>query len=104
MKCPKLPKTIIVCGVNYHIKQEPSSIGGSFDEATLTITIGTKFPEDVMDSLVHEVQELIYTKRKMRLIKEVVNPDNGDYFFVFNHEQFELAVGDFVAAMKGVKF
>lgn len=100
----KLPDKIVICGVRYHLKQDPKHDGGAFDEAAMTITVGTAYPEDVADTLLHEVIEAVCAKRKMRLIKQVGEPDNGDYVFVFNHEQFELAVGDIAAALKGIKF
>ena len=99
----KLPDHLQICGVRYRLKQDPATAGGAFDEASLTITVGTRYPQDIPDTLLHEVIEAVLAKRMMRLVKEVGEPDNGDYVFVFTHEQFELAVGDIAAALRGIK-
>ncbi len=98
----KLPKSVLICGVEYKVKANKSHNGGSFSEAKHIIEIGTADCQKVLDIFLHEVIEAIYAERKMRLIKEVCNPDNGDYFFCYNHEQHELAMADLAIVLKNL--
>jgi hypothetical protein len=100
----KLPKYITICGQQFHLALDPTTSSGSFDEASRTIKVGTKYPHDVHDTLLHEIVEGVFAMRMMRYAKEVPSPDSNDMLFCFGHEAFQLAIGDIVAALKGIKF
>lgn len=100
----KLPAHILVCGNKYTIKKDPTSNGGSFDTYSRVIVIGTIDKHKTPAIFLHEITELVYALRNIRYIKQVSEPDNGDYLFVCNHEQFDLASEDIAAAIKGIRF
>jgi hypothetical protein len=100
----KIPKTINLCGQTYKIRMDPNSTGGTFSEGKKIIEIGTAWPADVPENLLHEVIEGILAIRNARYTVERVNPDNGDYIFVFKHDQYEQLIKDIAAALKGIEF
>jgi hypothetical protein len=99
-----IPKSITICGKPNKVIQDKSGNGGAFDEGKGIIVIGTANPLDVPEILVHEVVEAVLVTRLMRYAIERSQPENGDYIFVFNHDQFEIACKDIAAALKGIKF
>ena len=100
----KLPETIQVCGEDYKIKLNPASTGGEFDTLKRVIVIGSYDKLKIPAILIHELLELVFATRNLRYSKEVLNPDNGDYLFSFNHEEFNQAAEDFCHTIKGIKF
>jgi hypothetical protein len=99
-----IPKSITICGKPHSVKLDKEFSGGSFNEANASIVIGTAHKLDVPEILLHEVIEAVFAIRNMRYITQRAEPDNGDYRFMFNHEEFEQAVRDIAAALKGIKF
>ena len=99
-----IPKSISICGKLHKVVIDKESSGGWFDEAKVAIGIGTKYPAEVPEILLHEIIEAIYAIRNLRYAKQHANPDNGDYLFSYDHEQHEQAVKDIAAALKGIKF
>jgi hypothetical protein len=99
----KLPKTITICGDKYAIKPCATSNGGSFDTFKRVITVGVLDPLKTHSIIIHEVVELVFAIRNIRYTKEVVSPDNGDYLFCFDHEQFNQAMEDVSAALKDIR-
>lgn len=100
----RLPDKVSICGVLYKVKQDPTIAGGSFDTSKAEIVIGTAVKHDIPDTFLHEICEGILAVRNMRYAKQVPEPDNGDYVFHFNHEEFHHAVADIAAALKGIRF
>ena len=98
----KLPKYLVVCGEKYIVKQDTQSNGGSFDTFKREIVIGTIDKPKVLAVLLHEVTELVFSIRNLRYTKQVVDPDNGDILFSFDHEQFNQAMEDVAATLKSV--
>jgi hypothetical protein len=88
----------------YKVKANSSHNGGNFAEAEQLIEVGTQWPADVPENLLHESIEGIMSVRGLRYALEKVEPDSSDYVFVFNHAQFEQLIKDVAAALKGVNF
>lgn len=99
----KIPSEILICGKTHKVHIDKTTSGGWFDEGKAAIGIGTQYPADVPEILLHEIIEATLAIRNMRYARQRVTPDNGDYIFVFNHESFEQAVKDIAAALKGIK-
>ena len=99
-----IPKTITICGKPNRVLLDKKHSGGSFDENKAVICIGTASPADIPEILVHEIFEAVLCVRNMRYAIQRSEPENGDYRFVFNHDEFELACKDVAAALKGVHF
>jgi len=94
----------MICGVPHKLKQTDKHNGGSYDEATKTIEIGTKFPEDVPEVLLHEVIEACAAVRDLRYALEKAEVTNDHYRFVMSHKDFEQLMKDVAAALKGIAF
>jgi hypothetical protein len=99
-----IPSKLLICGKEHKVIIDKESSGGWFDEGKVAIGIGTKYPAEVPEILLHEIIEAIYAIRNLRYTKQHAQPDNGDYIFVFDHELFEQSVKDIAAALKGIKF
>ena len=100
----KLPHHILICGVQHKLKTSAKHNGGSYDEATKTIEIGTEFPEDVPENLLHEVIEASAAVRDLRYALEKAELTNDHYRFVMSHKEFEQLVKDVAASLKGISF
>ncbi len=100
----KIPTEITICGIKHKVILEPDNNGGWFNEGKKAIGIGVVRKDDIPEVILHEVLESIMAIRNMRYAKERAEPDNGDYLFSFNHDQFEQFVKDAVAALRGIKF
>lgn len=100
----KLPKTINICGIPYKIVLNPEGNGGSVDYEKVTITIGTQYPLDVAEVLLHEVIEATMVVRNLRYALEREECSNDDYLFSFNHKEFEQLMKDVSASLKGISF
>lgn len=97
-----LPKQVNICGKPYKIVRLKDSNGGYFDEAKAEIGIGVQHPEDIGENLLHEIIEGIFAIRDLRYALEKVEPASGDLLFSFSHQQFEQAVKDIHAALRGI--
>jgi hypothetical protein len=100
----KLPSKLLICGVVYKLKQSCKHNGGSYDEATKTIEIGTELPEDVPEILLHEVIEACAATRDLRYALEKEELTNDHYKFVLSHKEFEQLMKDVAASLKGISF
>jgi hypothetical protein len=98
----KLPKSVCIAGKTYKITVDKNSAGGWFGTTSQEIKIGTKGLKDemVLITFLHEVIEAIFTERNMRYSLRYNNPENGDYLYSFNHDQFENAVQDIACALR----
>jgi hypothetical protein len=95
----KLPKSVNICGKEIPLKEKRKEGGGSFDFRKPIITIGTKYEIDIPETFLHEILEAILVERMFRYQLRGVG-DNGDYLFVFNHEQFNIICSDLANALK----
>jgi hypothetical protein len=100
----KLPEQINICGRMYKVKANSKHNGGNFSEAEQLIEIGTQWPADIPENLLHESIEGIMSVRGLRYSLEKVEPDNGDYMFIFNHAQYEQLIKDIATALHGINF
>lgn len=99
-----LPKSIPICGKAHKLILNREEGGGWFDEAKCAIGVGSKYPADVPEILLHEIIEATFAVRNLRYARQRGEIDNGDYIFVFDHEAFEQSVKDIAASLKGIKF
>lgn len=99
----KLPKSIILAGVEWDIVQCKEEYGGSFVNATHTIEIGTTVKKNIPIIFLHEVIEAIMAIRCHRY-RIYDSSTNEKILFSFNHAQFENMIMDISMALKGIKF
>lgn len=99
-----IPKEMVICGKPHRVILDKNKGGGWFDEARCEVGIGTKYPKEVPEILLHEVIESVFAIRNLRYVRERAETDNGDYAFIFNHELFEQAIKDIAFSLKGIKF
>jgi len=100
----KLPKTVSLCGQAYKVVQDPDSNGGSVDLEKHIITVGTAFPDQAAEVLLHEIIEATMAIRNLRYALERVEPSNEDLLFSFNHKEFEQLMKDVAVSLKGISF
>jgi len=88
----KFPKSILICGVNYKVVFDKKVLGGEFYWAKHLIKIEKGLDnERKFAILLHEICEAIMVENFMRFQKCIDGPmHNGDYLFVFNHDNFEI--------------
>lgn len=96
-----IPKRVNIAGKEYKIKLDKNAGGGCGSTANRVITIGTKYGNFIMDTLMHEILELILVERNARYS---LDDDGNEYKFVFDHKEFCSIVGDLIFAIKGIKF
>jgi hypothetical protein len=96
----KIPNKVPICGRMYKIRTNSKTFEGSFSEADQCITVGTAFPPDIPEILLHEIVEATCAIRNIRYVAERGEPDNGDYRFMFNHDEFENMIKDVTESMK----
>lgn len=104
MSAPRLPKTVPICGKPFRVVPLKDSNGGYFDEAKAEIGVGVAHKSDIGENLLHECLEGILAMRDLRYALEKEDPQSGDLLFSFSHQQFEQAIKDLAAALRGVKF
>ena len=100
----KIPSSILICGIPYKVKVDPSHDGGEFSEEDRTIIIGTSNPDKVSNIFLHEVIESIAAIRDLRYIKQRAEVNNGDYLFSFGHDSYEQLIADVAASLAGISF
>ena len=96
----KIPKTIIICGQPWTIKQVRGG-GGDFDSETRTITVGIHpMKDDTLEIFLHEIIECIMSMRDVRY-KNNHQGDNDSIRFVISHAEFQQVVHDIAASLRG---
>lgn len=100
----KLPKHVLICGKKFTLKQNKAHDGGSFDEATLTIEIGTLDPDEVAENFLHEIGEAILAIRDFRFVPQKHELENGDYRFFLDHKDWQTFAKDLAIALRGIDF
>ena len=99
----KLPGKVIIYGREWKVVKDPKSNGGNSVTAPRPeIHVGTKEKSRIPEIFLHEVIESILMDNCLRFRAPHVNSDNGDYVFIFNHQQFENIVPQIVLALKDV--
>jgi hypothetical protein len=82
----KFPKKIVVGDVVWKIKYNKTNAGGSFEYDNHTLTIGTKYsqknPTRTLNSIIHELKEIIQVENDTRLER---GNNISDYVFVYDH-------------------
>ena len=97
-----LPKKVNIIGKEWKVIAQSDRGGGSFDAATYEISIGTKYPKDVPDVLIHEIAEAILTERRLRY-KIFFDGDNDGMLFALNHTDFSNFIMDLTASLNSIK-
>ena len=91
----KLPKTLQICGKTYKITTNNKVGGAWFSCNKQMIELGTRdSKERQLASLIHEIMEIVMVEREYRFQTSVLEPENGDYMFVFCHKGYEIIAED----------
>jgi hypothetical protein len=100
----QIPKTLIIGGVTWTVVIKKDSPGGSFRWHKQEIGIGRDCTMDrKITILVHEVAEIILTNNIMRYQKCLDGEmNNGDFLFVFNHDQFGIFTEELSGVLKQI--
>lgn len=100
----KLPKTVIISGKTWKIKENKNLSGGNFRGSQFTIEVGTKYKQDVIDIFLHEVIEAILCEHNCRLNRYTLEQTKGteNFLFVFDHEQFRQLISNIAFAIKDI--
>ena len=86
----KIPKTLIIGGINWTIEQTKIN-GGCFYWGKHLIQIDKKASsERKFNILFHEISEVVMVNCFMRFQKPLADLASGDYLFSFNHDSFEI--------------
>lgn len=97
-----LPKSVNICGKKVTVVANKEHDGGSFDEDTNIIEVGTKDPTEIAENLIHEVGEAIMIIREFRFALEKEELNNGDYRFFLTHYDWQLFAKDLAIALRGL--
>lgn len=100
-----LPKKVIICGKSYSIIYIKDDTGASGNATTCRIKVGCGYncsKHYVIDSLIHEISELIHLENYHSYSKGCKCNDipNGDRIFVFNHDGFEQHTRQLIGALR----
>lgn len=90
----KLPKEVVIAGQVWKVRTNQKS-GGCFDSTKNQITVGLKYPQDVLGIFFHEVIEALITMRGFRYADL-----NGTHIFSMFHDDFNNLIQDFTYAIK----
>jgi hypothetical protein len=96
----RVPKKVVIASREWTVKTSKAHGGGSFNGNTASIEVGTAVKQDVPGIFLHEVAEAILAERLLRYRTNHNPPNNGDYIFVMNHQQFEDFIFDLAYALK----
>lgn len=93
-------KDLKLFGHTWKVKYDKKTGNASFNFATRTVSIGTKFNEEE-ETLLHEILEVVLVHNSCRYDSAM---DGGkEFLFNFTHSEFSNIVKDFYAALKGNK-
>ena len=99
----KALKSVTCASKRYSVKYHPNTSGGQFHTKTKEIHIGTKCSkQDMLETLLHEIAEVILVERNIRYAQEKGVTENGDYMFVMNHDSFEMFIKDLTLAVQEI--
>lgn len=95
----KLPKAIDISGYEWQVERTEGG-GGYFNCDRHVIQVGTDCDDQRQwEIFIHEMTEAIFADNLMRMQKPYTEPSNGDYMFVFNHNDFEVMFAKPLAAV-----
>ena len=99
----KIPKYVTIGGFRWRIIKDKTFGGGSFNGSIPEIRIGTKQgKDDINITFLHEIMEAILAEKLFRYKKGYKSDDNGNYLFIFNHQELEYITQDLCLALKDV--
>jgi hypothetical protein len=97
----KIPKSLYICGKKYTV-QLYKIAGGCYNINERLITIGTLYPNDMFENLVHEVTEVIFHERGHKYTR-FIDDDTDASLFTCNHDEFENITNDLTAVIQQLK-
>jgi hypothetical protein len=97
----KRPKQLTLCGKKCKVIYDKKRSDGSCDLATMTMTIGTEVPSDILELLIHESLEAIMLLRGNRY--QCYADGNDKLKFVMDHSEMENVVKDLVVVVEVLK-
>lgn len=96
-----LPKTLIIGGIKWSIVLDKKISGGEFSWVKHQIKIQHKYSDERrFGVLIHEITEAMLVNNTMRYHKGFYDTHNGDYLFVFNHDNFEIFTDELSGVLK----
>jgi len=97
----KLPKKVLIAGKYWKVRTDKTTNGGSFRGDLAEMTIGTQYPQDVLETFLHEVIEATLMERHCRFYLYSAE-GNESYRFFFNHEEFDHVVRDLSVTLQNL--
>ena len=95
----KLPKTINVGGFEWEVRRSRGA-GACFNAVEHYVDIGCDCDDKRQwEMFIHEITEGILADNLMRYAKAHNPKENGDYIFVFSHNDFEVMFAKPLAAL-----
>lgn len=81
-----LPEQIIICGTTFTVNKT-ESYGADFSCRDKVINVGCSYIDkgDIVENLIHEISEIIHITLGIRFD----STGNDNYFFHFDHSQFQ---------------
>lgn len=89
-----MPKTLLIAGIAYSIKYNPSLSGGETDISNKVITIGTRNKKNIYNILLHEIGEAVLHERGLRYTR--YEEGNDGVRFIMTHHEYENLISDIV--------
>lgn len=96
-----MPKTLVICGVTYTIKYEPTMSGGETHLNDKVIVIGSKNKGNVVNILLHEIGEALAHERGLRYSR--YEEGNDGVRFIMTHHEYENLIADIVTIIPQIK-
>lgn len=97
----KLPKSVIINGYKWNVKEDPNMYGGGFECKNKTIIIGGVVPNEKLEIFLHEVAEAVLTTRGHRY-NMYGNGTNDRLLFSLYHHELENVIKDVMIAIKDI--
>lgn len=96
----RLPKTVQISGITYHVKLDKTSYDGSGSTANPHIVVGTKSRngERYWEIFIHEVMEVAACERGCRYGGGI----SSGSVFVMNHNEFDNFSRDVATAIRPI--
>jgi len=95
----KFPKTVNISGQQWEVRRSKGG-GGYFSCDQHVIEVGLDGDDSRQwEIFIHEVTEAIMADNLMRYQKPFTEPTNGDYLFIFTHNDFEVMLAKPLAAL-----
>jgi len=98
----KLPKQVTFVGKTWTIETSKDESGAFYNGNTATIGIGTKQPQTILNSFVHEVFEATMDEMFVKFRNCHTTGENGDVMFAFNHRDLDIIIGQVSLAIEAL--